>query len=239
MDKQLLAIPDIIDSDYTTLMCSLPFLPPPFAEELVPISRRQLQNRIHMLDDDHAELLSEIEQLLQWDRISIEQGDNEILDRAKRLQEKLYQPTLLEAVQWRMDMRGIVSALRQRLHNNKQPEKNRRSHYGRFHIHIERHWNAPYFQLEWRFPWLKEVARGLKESQAMRVEQALLNAAWQQLSNDAQQHHFNYVAVVLYVLRWNIVERCSQYSQQAGLEHYRRLEAEGLGQYQHLFTHSE
>jgi hypothetical protein len=218
------------------LISALPALPALFKAEVTPISRFQLERRLNMLQPEHGEVLLAIEDLLRWDHLAMDRTDEEVVTGSMALLDKLAPyPTLQEIILQRMDMRALVAALRYRQHQGDQRSTPMPWNYGRFVQQINNHWHHPCFQLQSRFTWLPEFHKALQQRQALKAETLLLQAAWQELSQMTLNHQFDFVAVVLYVLRWHIVARWTSYDDQKALQRFDQLLDQGLGRYQSLF----
>ncbi len=222
--------------DYTTLACSLPVLPKLLEAKSTPISRIQLNKRLRMLSSADGALLNEIENLLLWEHLTDDRSDRQLVMHAAQLLTKITDKTLYEALIWRMDMRSLVAALRHRQQGKEPGQLGKYWCYSRFEENILRHWQHPHFQLQARFPWLVAVETALAEERPLQVEKILLSTTWQQLNNLTQGHQFDFISVVLYVLRWDIVARWTSYNHDTALQHFDELLNEGLGEYKVLFA---
>lgn len=219
-----------MSSDYVTLIASLPYLGDLFDMRVAPISRLQLDKRLSMLSANDQALLLMIENLLQWDHLEDvlgESGQDEILVRAadellRRLESESTLCTLLRVVRQRLDMRSIVAALRYR-RCGVDITDSRRWSYGHYDDHIRRHWDHPTFALDYRFSWLKSVQDSMLKMGVYDVEKILLSVAWESISVAQQDHVFDFVAVVLYVLKWNIAMRWQSYEHDKAFDRFSQL----------------
>ena len=78
-------------------------------------------------------------------------------------------------------------------------------------------------------PWLPQAAGLLASGQALALERLLLERAWRHHSRLQVGHYFDFVAVVIYVLKWNMVARWSRISQQGARDRFLQLVDAGLG----------
>lgn len=218
---------------YTTLMASLPLLGKLTLKSQTPLSRLRLDARLGMLEPAHASLLAEIERVIQWSHQLPEQDDAAAIARAETLLAGLWGP-LHALVQERLEMRTLVAALRHRQRSPDRPPA-RPWGLGRWTGHLERHWAQPDFQLGGLFPWLPEVREALSAGHPVTVERLLLTTAWKQLSRAATGHYFDFVAVVIYVLQWNIVERWAARDEDGARHRFAVLLQRALGPQQRLF----
>jgi len=212
---------------YTMLLASLPHLEPPFMAQKVPISRRQLDKRLEMLADEDREVLDRVENVVHWGRLPLSLTDTELLARAAEELKHIPNEYLRAIVQTRLELRTVVAALRRR-QARKIPHAGESWGWGRFVNHIQRHWNEPAFRLERVYPWIGEAQQRLHESDALGLERLLLMEAWRQLARVDYLHQFDLTAVVVYVMRWNIIERWSRYEAETALQRFNTLVNEAL-----------
>ena len=210
-------------TDYVTLNTSLPHLGGLFFLTVQPISRIQLDKRLSILSDDDKGLLLKIENLLQWDHLNDVLGesgkDDKLIQKAEELLTLLALDnrlgTVVDVVQQRLDLRSIIAALRCRKNSLVGGREKDREYgsYGHFDDHIRRHWDSSTFGLEYRFPWIKKAQEHLAEQEIVTLEKLLLDISWKSISVAQQDHTFDFVAVVLYVLKWNIAMRWQSYDE--------------------------
>ena len=196
-----------------------------------PISRLQLDKRLSMLSAKDQSLLLMIENLLQWDHLEDvlgESGQDELLIKAAdellfRLTSETTLNTLQKVVRQRLDMRSIVAALRYRSCGVDITDSRRRWSYGHFDDHIRRHWDHPTFALDYRFSWVKSVQDSMSKMNVYDVEKTLLGIGWRSITLAQQAHAFDFVAVVLYVLKWNIAMRWQSYEHDGAFNRFTQL----------------
>jgi hypothetical protein len=220
---------------YATLLASLPHLKPPFVSQLTPLSRLKLENRLSMLDERDWATLQQIEDVLQRSRQPMERTDADIVAAAQELMQALKSSVLREIVSSRLDYRTIVVALRRRKRGESAPPPGQPWGYGRWVSHIMRYWNQPAFQLDILFPWVLEANRLLNENDAIGLERLLLKVAWDDLERFSQEHRFDFEAVVIYVLRWDLVARWTSYNREAATKRFAALVDTGLEEFAKVF----
>ena len=64
----------------------------------------------------------------------------------------------------------------------------------------------------------------------------ILDIAWKYTKQLADQFHFTFEAVVLYLIRWEVVYRWTQRSSTAGQEKFEQLASEAMGEYANMFA---
>ena len=216
---------------YYTLIGSLPALPRHFEEaDRVPISELRLKERLHMLEPRDAEVVEEMTEFLAWERQPLELTDENVLQRYNRFMDKIHDQFAQELIERAMTIRTIIAGLRcRRLQLDPPP--------GVTPIagHIARNWNHLDFRLGGRFPWINEVDALLNSDSPFDLERKNLDIAWQHVCRLAEQYHFTFEAVVLYLIRWEVVYRWTQRDAEVGQEKFDQLVAEAMGEYAEMW----
>jgi len=220
---------------YATLISSLPHPGPLFGATQTPLSRLRLDERLSMLEEYHLRLLRRVEQSVLWSHQPIGRSDAEIIHHARRLLEDVDNPLLRELVQHRLEVRTVVAALRRRQRGEETPDKSVLWGFGRWVDHIRRHWTEPAFRLHGVYPWLPRAQQLLHEGDAVALERLLLEVAWRHLARVGANHFFDFEAVVIYLLRWSIIQRWVHYDAEIAARRFESLVDEGLGEYAELF----
>jgi hypothetical protein len=218
------------------LVTSLPYPGDLFTAKQTPLSRIKLDGRLGMLSDADADLLKRIENVLQWSHQPMERSDAQIVAMAKELVEHLESPLLRQVVEFRLNLRTVVAALRRRKLGQAAPAAREPWGYGPWVDHIRRHWSEAGFRLEGAFPWILEANRLLNADDVMGLERLLLGVVWDHLGRAAEGHYLDFEAVVIYVLRWNVVDRWTTYDADAAVERFESLVDSGLGDSATLFA---
>ena len=221
---------------YATLMASLPYLQHPSANQPPPLSRIRLDNRLKMLSADHAATLAAIEDVLRWSNQPMDRTDAEIVAAAQQLVANLTSSVLQEAVVSRMEFRTFLAALRRRHRGEEAPPPGQPWGYGRWVSQIMRNWTSPAFQLDAQFPWMLESKRLMEEGNFLGLEHQLVDVVWRDLERIGQGHHFDFEAVVLYVLRWDLVARWTTYNEDSAKKRFAELVDAGLAELDKVFA---
>lgn len=220
---------------YVTLMTSLPYHGKLFGARQTPLSRFQLDKRLAWLRPDDAHTLNGIEDVLQWRRLLLAETDADYLRRASAVVHELDNPLLQEIVRARLETRTLIAALRMRKLGRPAPDANQPWGFGRWLGFIRRHWAEPDFGLGYMFPWLADAERLMRENDALGLERQFLARAWRQLSRFAAGHYFDFEAVAIYVLRWDLIDRWTHYEEAGARNHILQLADEGLGEFGRLY----
>jgi hypothetical protein len=215
---------------YYTLIASLPNLPPHFDVERTPITRPRLAERLKMLHPRDAEVVEQVAAFLAWDRQPLDRTDQEVMATYNKLMAEISNPLLRELVESRMDTRTISSGLRRRRAGLPPPPG-----VGKWVNHIRRHYNHPEFNLQGRYPWIGRLDRLIDEGDAMGAQHLLFDFNYALWSRMAEQYTFSFEAVILYLARWEIIDRWTSRDADRGRARFEQLITETLGDYAHLF----
>ncbi|MEX1315761.1 MAG: DUF2764 family protein [Synechococcaceae cyanobacterium] len=232
---------------YTTLMASLPPLGGLFEAREPAISRLKLTSRIGLLHPDDRTSLDRATGILSQSLLP-EVGDGQpdgsppavrpaagadalLLADAQRFFREVSNPLLRQLVRHRLDQRTIVAALRRRHRGESEPPRGQAWGFGPLVATIERNWSEPTLGLGGLLPWIPEAVRLLENDDLVGLERLLFALIWRELDRVGQGHHFDFEAVVVYLARWSLVERWSNYHAAAAAERFRQLVRDGLGRF--------
>ena len=220
---------------YITLMSSLPYHGDLFGARQTPLSRFQLNKRLAWLRPDHAETLRSMEDIMRWRRLELGMSDAEYLERADRVVDSLDVPLLEAVVRNRLEARTLIAALRMRRAGRPAPGPGQRWGYGRWLGVIARHWSEADFGLGRVYPWVAEASRKLEKGDVLGVDRLFMNHSWEEMSRLGAGHYFDFEAVAIYVLRWDLIDRWVQYDADAAGTRIVELANECLGDYRNVF----
>jgi len=215
---------------YVTLMSSLPSAKGLFTGKVPPLSRLKLEKRLQMLTADDQKRLHSIEQVLDWRFMQVGTTQSDLMLRQKHAVNSIQSRTLLRLLRERLEIRTLVLALRMRHQGQSAPTEPNWG-FGRWKKHIERHWNEPAFHLSHVYPWATKAELLLQEEKPYELEQLLVDVAFTKLQRATAQHLYDFEAVVIYVLKWNLVNRTVQYNSHVASNRFEKLLAETLHHY--------
>lgn len=221
---------------YVTLMASMPALPMPFAARELPISQLGLAARVKLLDEDDAELLQRILKIMEWERIDMATDEAEVVAEFDALMSELESEDLRKVVRARFELRTVIAALRRRRHGEPPPGAGVAWGCGRFVDHIRRNWTRPHFGLRRKMPWLAELREFHDASDTLQLEHETARLDWKSLANASRFHEFDYDAVVLYVLRYNMIAWWLGHSSVDARLRFDELVRVGLGDHATLYA---
>ncbi len=208
---------------YTLLMASLtPHEPDLFAHRQPPVSVFQLNKRLAWLHPEDARQLGDIRRVLDWSAVG-DLSDADFVQSALCLRDSIDNDSLKNIIAWRLELRTLVAAVRRRQRQPEAPIDSDLLVLTRHGRDIIRNWRQADFGLRYRFPWLLEIDSLFKQQQYWRLERFLLNLAWRYYDRIGQGHYFDFEAVVIYVLRWELRHRLSQYDGQKARQRFTEL----------------
>jgi Protein of unknown function (DUF2764) len=217
-------------TQYVMLMCSLPTHPGDlFKARQTAISRIGLDQRLRLLVPEHAQDLALIEQVVHWNRLPMGLTDAEFMVRANEVFVQVRNEFVKKLVTFRLQQRGMLAALRRR--NLGLPPPTRQDIWGcdAWLPQIQRNWQQPDFGLSGVVPWLAEADRLLRDGDNAGLQRLSMQVVWKQFRTVAGGHLFDFEAVVIYVLRWNMVDRWVNFDAEAAQKRFQKLVDEGLG----------
>ena len=89
------------------------------------------------------------------------------------------------------------------------------------------------FRLAREHPWISHVLSALAANEPLEVERLLLHATWTEWTRLADGYHFVFESVLLYLSRWEIVDRWTRLNESQGRDRFNTLLKEALGEHQH------
>lgn len=215
-------------TEYVTLMASLPALGPMLVARHAPINRVRLQARLKQLRPEHLAELTELGDLLAWSRLPLTTTDAALVRRARIVIPRLSSPTLANLARDRLEIRTVVAALRRRHAGQDAPPLESDWGYGRFVRKITASWREPDFGVGRSFPWINAARECLEKQDAQGLERILLGEAWRSADRVAGGHVFDFEAVALYVVRWTLLSRWTRYDAEAAGSRFGELVEEAL-----------
>ena len=218
--------------DYVSLICRLPSAGRLFLDKLPPLSRLKLEPRLkNMLDEQDYRRLQQVESIWNW-RLSstIENTDEVISKQAKKVYQQLQSETLRTIVRDKLELRTCIAALRRKALGQAAPNHTNWG-FGRWVDHINRNWNETDFSLGTVFPWLGKARQLINKRDAEALERLILTDTFKRLLRLAGQHFFDFEAVVIYVLKWNLLDRASRSNVEGSNRRFTQLVDQGLGEF--------
>jgi hypothetical protein len=191
--------------NYFTLIASLPRLASFRSAEHLPINKVRLDQRLRILDPDHAAQLFRAEFFVVW---LPTQSGSDFLDIVRTYRTFMQQPlhsALREYVEFVVDQRTILSALRIKESGLPLPEEDASWAAGRWSGWIKSHWDDQYLGLKQMYPWIEEAHELLRSKDVWGLENLRLQQCWNKLTRIGSDNLFGFEAVVSFYFRWHIL----------------------------------
>jgi len=189
-------------SRYITMITSLPYLAPPEANKVLPISRIGLEQRLAALTEEDWRQLNVMESLFSsssgWLRTNVQW-----VSEWQANCQKIESPLIRVFFQQMGEALALLAAVRDRLAGQKELT----FEYGDHKQQVKRRANDVLFGLEARYPELAAIAKALTERQAHKAQLILDQWLWSQLIICEQSEMFRFENIASYYLRWIILER--------------------------------
>jgi hypothetical protein len=211
-------------TNYYYLVASLPHMPRTFEVEQAPISRFRLQQRLAMLGDEDKKVVEQVQNFLLWDRQRPERTDEEVQREYDRLMRNITNGLVRDIIEHRMDVRTITSGLRRRRLGLAPPAA-----VGHYVARIRMDWGHPDFRLAREQPWIPLFRRHLDAHEPLQAERQLLLATWKRWVKLADRFHFSFETLLLYLARWEIVDRWTRLDAILGRRRFDTLLRETIG----------
>ena len=213
---------------YYTLVASLPHLPHFERAERLPISEKRLRERLRMLEADDIEVVRRGVEFLAWRDHPTERTDAEMVSRYQHLMAISLHPRLKEFIDFIIDQRTIMVALRRAHLGLPAPRPGEPWGVGRWVRHIEQHWDDETFKLRRIYPWIPEAKTYLATGDMLKLERLQMNLVWTHVERETQDNYFGIEAVLAYLFKWNLVREWLIHNTDAAKARFAELVAEAL-----------
>ena len=219
-------------NQYVMLISSLPPVGELFEADQTPISFVKLENRLKsMLTEDDFERLQRISDLVAWVRLPMDISDREIIETANQFCASEKNPVIKKIIESFLEVQTIVSALRRKQLGQEIAPDDRSWGYGPYTPHIERNWNQPGFKLKGVFPWITKAEKLMQNDSVLELEKLMLKISFDMVSKIGAGHYFDFEAVVVYVIKWDILKRWLRYDSKLAVERFHEMTESGIGEF--------
>jgi len=219
---------------YYQLVASLPALPDFRQTRLLPLSRRRLEERLSLLHVEDLEELTRAERLISWHRQPVSRTTEEIVAMYDEVVAHNRTRELRNVVDFRMNMRTVMVALRLRRQGKAAPSG--RWGTGPYTRIIESRWAEAEFGLGAVFPWISEAQAFLDQGDAMELEKLMMGQSWKKLSQISDAHPFGFEQVFAFAYKWDILHRWLSYDAEMARDRFEALLLEVTSDHQNLFA---
>jgi len=196
---------------YVTLVASLPHLRPIFTQAHLPLSPYRLGERLKMLEEEHRAILDRVVSVVGWSSVAAGDADADVIARFEAAMADLEAyPTLVALLRRRLETRQLVAALRFR---REGADESVAASFGTGRVAraIRANWGDPGFGLAREHSWLREAQGPVARNDHIALERIVLTEVFRQIERVGADHHFDFEAVVLYALRFQVMERWRRY----------------------------
>lgn len=223
-------------ANYYTLVASLPKLPHFESAMWLPISRKQIDQRMAMLTPRDALQLRYAEDLVKWQRQPITKTSEQVARQYRKLMPRITDPALRGFVEYRMNQRTALVALRRKRLGLGIPPAEETWGVGPWIRLMEAAWDRHDLGLGYLLPWINEAADLLEAGKAVELERLLMNAVWRKLGDIADRTPFGFEPVIAFVFRWDILQRWMSYGPEKAKQRFQELVAEVTREQQQVFA---
>jgi hypothetical protein len=214
---------------YVQLMASLPALGPMLVARKAPINRVRLQARLRqLLRPEHLIEIQAVASIVAWPQQPLLASDTDFVRKARMVIPALRSETLRRLAHDRLELRTVIAALRRRHAGQDAPADGEVWGYGRNVDRIRKHWREPDFGVGHVFKWILPAKEKIDRDDASGLERIVLEAAWRQADRLIGSHDFDFEAVALYVIRWDLLDRWTRYDAEAAAARFDALVIEAL-----------
>ena len=221
---------------YYTLVASLPALVHFDRAEWLPLSRKQVDQRLSMLVEEDAGQLRLAEGLVKWQRQPITRTTEQMLTGYRLVMQRASNPGLRDFIDFRMGQRTALVALRRKRRGMGPPAPGEVWGVGPLVQRIQGAWDASDLGVGNLFPWLERARKLLDDGDALELDRLLMDAVWQRLSRTGDAHPFGFEQVFSFLFRWDIVQRWLSHDPDAAKTRFQELIAEVTRDHQQLFA---
>jgi hypothetical protein len=214
---------------YYTLIASLPRLRRFDRAERLPINRERLTERLEMLEPEDAELVERAAAFIRWQRQPVARTDQEMVTYYERVAELIQEPILACMLEFLINQRTIIAALRRRHLGIPAPASGELWGVGRWVRHIERNWEDSDFRLGALYPWIPQARAHLEAGEALALDRLLMNAVWERMDRMAEGDAFGFEALLAYLFKWDILDQWLSYDKEEAKTRFEELVGEVTG----------
>ncbi len=209
-------------SYYYMLITSLPRHSRQYKIKQTPISRIQLEKRLKLLTESERNILNNLINCL-WDSwFDPKLSFQATMTKSKTLL-ALNMPFINELIHWFFDIRSLFVALRLRKTESQPPTNPQEYWSSQWNTRLIKNWDRPDFGLKSLYPWLLAVSSIRDITGQAFVEDTLLTLIWKHLDSIEARHFYDFEALIIYLMRWNIVNYWSQFNEKIASDRIHEL----------------
>jgi len=217
---------------YYMLVSSLPQLPTRFDSGRLPISWPTLRHRLRMLEHEDGQITQKIGLYFLWDRQPLDRTDDDVIERYHQLMANNSNHLVRHLIHSRTEMRLLISCVRRRKAGLGPPGwLDRVADSDSVMSHVRKHWPELNFGLGVRYRWVEAFTRCYDAGDMREAQRVVFNERWNDWTRIAERYTFSFEAIIVYLVRWEIVDRWTSQNAEAGKARFAKLIEETLGEY--------
>lgn len=208
-------------TQYYTLVSSLPYLPHFSKAERLPINQERLRARLSMLTEEDKLVIERASEFLSWQRQPMSRTDEEVVHYYEKFMEETRDEALADLVEFIISQRTVLAALRRKVKGETLPKGKWGA--GKWVKFIEANWSQPDFKLGEILPWVPTIRQHLEKGETFELERYLIEKGWQYIDYFAAGREFSLVAILVYLFKWDMLERWLSYDSDVARERFEEL----------------
>ena len=132
-------------------------------------------------------------------------------------------------------VKNLLTAMRKRDVGHSSPGEGEAWGFGRWVGIMRTHWGDPDFGVGHIYPWVIDAHQLMLDGNTLGLERLFMRNAWEHLGRAGAGHYFDFEAVAVYVLRWDLIDRWTRYDAETATERITGLAEDGLGDYRTMY----
>lgn len=195
---------------YVDLITSLPHHGDLFSSKETSISKIRLDIFLKLLSKEDMKTLLEFEDIINAHHKYNDISDQLFFDKINDFFSKTTNNFIKEILVKRIEITIIIGLLRKKI-LKKEIQFAKSELFFPFMSYLKSHSELPDFGLSGKYKWIIQLNNLIEENNSVAAERILLAYSWEYLSRISYQYEFSFEAIILYVTRWNIVNRWTIY----------------------------
>ena len=100
--------------------------------------------------------------------------------------------------------------------------------FGKWPALLKKHWQEKDFGIGHLLPWVIDANTLIEQNDTLELEKYMLDLVWRHYARMGRDHYFDFAAVVIYVLRWDVINRWCNYNRELASARFEELVNAGL-----------
>lgn len=197
---------------YVDLITSLPYNGNLFSSKEIPISRIRLDIFLNRLEEEDLRTLLKYEKIINSHATYRDIKDQIFFNKVGDFLEKISNNLIKELLTERTKLIILIGFLRKKVLDEKIEYNIKSETFSSFISYLKNHSELPDLGLSHKYPWIIQLIKLMKEGNSVAAERIILAFIWKYLFKISCIYEFNFEAIILYITRWNIIERWVNYN---------------------------